>query len=212
MADKDVSNTFKTATKVQDAVDNLNTYFKSVRIPTNAINSQDKKYNIDQNLKFASDNRQLTSVNINPEDLNSLYGLKNQTDVIVGIKNKRAAQLGFDDMDLDMNIHYLRPSIKNGIIERDATGNVKLEHIYGKDILDVEVKKLAASGKYTLEEAIKEAKRNIMTNVTEYVTYYGMEARNNLDFIKYLNTSQKNQTLLKNIPTDILNSYLSNNN
>jgi hypothetical protein len=209
MAGKDVSGTFKMATDVQEAVDNLNTYFKSVRIPTSAIASQDKKYNIDPNIKFASDNRQLTSTIVSPEDLTSLYGLKNQKEVIVGITNRRAAQLGFDDMDLDMNIHYVRPLIKNGIIERDETGNVKLEHIYGKDILDVEVKKLASSGKYTLDEAIKEAKRNIMTNITEYVTYYGMEARNNLDFIKYLNTSQKNQTLLKNIPTDILNSYLS---
>ena len=212
MANKDTSGVFETARSVQDAVNNLNTYFKSVRIPTSAINSQDKKYNIDQNLKFASDNRQLTSVNIDPEDLNSLYGLKNQTDVIVGIKNKRAAQLGFDDMDLDMNIHYLRPSIKNGIIERDATGNVKLEHIYGKDIFDIEVKKLMSSKRYTLPQAIEEAKKNIMTNVTDYVTHYGLEARNYLDFIKYLNTSAKNQTLLKNIPTDILNSYLSNNN
>ena len=209
MAENDPSGVFKDAGTVQEAISNLNNYFKNVRIPTKAINSQDKKYNIDQNLKFASDNRQLTSVNVDSEDLSSLYGLKNQDDVVVGIKNKRAAQLGFDDMDLGMNIHYLRPLIKNGMIQRDSSGNVQLEHIYGKDILDLEVKKLVATGKYTTSSAIEEAKRKIMTNVTEFVTRYGTEARNYLDFIRYLNTDARNISSLKSIPGDVLNDYIS---
>ena len=208
MAGNDTSGMFEDAGSVQEAVTNLNNYFKTTRIPTRAIDPNDKKYNIDQNLKFASNNRQLTSVDISPEDLVSLYGVKDTKDVVVGITNKRAAQLGFDDMDLGMNIHYLRPLIKNGLVQRDATGNVQLEHIYGKDILDLEVKKLVSGG-YSLNDAIDEAKKRIMTNVTDYVTHYGTEARNYLDFIKYLNTQGKNITSLKDIPAETLNQYLS---
>jgi hypothetical protein len=98
--------------------------------------------------------------------------------------------------------------IKNGLVQRDATGNVQLEHIYGKDILDLEVKKLVSGG-YSLNDAIDEAKKRIMTNVTDYVTHYGTEARNYLDFIKYLNTQGKNVTSLKDIPAETLNQYLS---
>lgn len=185
----------------------LNKLFTKISIPTNAINTNDPKYNIDPNLKFVGNNSPLVGIDISSDKLYKNYTFnKGQAPVVVSIANS-ARNSSLDNADLDLNINYPIPVINNATIQRDADGKVSTTRVTGSALFEEKVKEVMAAYRLSREDAEIEANRQILTNVTPIVGAMSRKAYLALEFIKYLNTEGKQYTSTKDIPQSVKDQY-----
>jgi hypothetical protein len=189
------------------AASQLNSLFTRIRIPTSAIDANDPKFKIDENLKFVGNNSPLVGIDISSDKLYKNYTFdKGQSPVIVSISNS-ARNSSLDNADLDLNINYPIPVITDSYIQRDANGKVSTNRVTGSVLYEEKVKEVMTAYKLPREDAEKEATRQILTNVTPIVGAMSRKAYLALEFIKFLNTEGRKYNSTKEIPQSIKDQY-----
>lgn len=189
-----------------DAINQINNFFDRKRISTKAINTEAKEYNIDANAKLVGTGNTLTSLNIGTNDLSLGYNLPSQKPVVVSIEGLRRG-VNVASADVGLNLHLIKPIIKNGTIVRNTDGTVQLEHVEGDDLINSLTRKVAAERGISDVEAKRVVSQMFVTDATQYAEMYGRRGRAYLELIKFLNAN-KNYTATSQIDAETLNSYL----
>ena len=188
------------------AINQINNFFDRKRVSTKAINTEAKEYNLDPNAKLVGTGNTLTSLNIGTNDLSLGYNLPAQKPVVVSIEGLRRG-VNVASAEVGLNIHLIKPVIKNGTIVRNSDGTVQLEHVEGDDLLNSLTRKIAVEKGISDVEAKRMASQMFITDATHYAELYGRRGRAYLELIKFLNAN-KNYTATSQIDAETLNSYL----
>lgn len=200
MADKDDEKTFKRASTPLEAIQNINMFFESNRIPTTAIDAN--LHRSDKFLPQIGNGTKIDITNVTRKQLSSVYGLDpNLPEINVQMYNANARG---NSSNINMQFSGQYPTVKYGrdgkTVLRDANGNVELDYIDGSSIKNMYIAKLMENG-LTADESNKKINFLLASSASDYANQLGQIILGNLDLIKYLNSKEGKNI---NIVTDKL--------
>lgn len=199
MAEKDDEQTFKSAASVLEAVNNLNSYFVSNAIPTNAFNMNDAKYNSDPHSIYLQQGVPISVVNVSESQLSNIYKLNLQKKVYVSIENTHPRG-GNNSANIMIKANYVMPKMdKNNNFVRDANGNVVIDYKDGNYLKNYYIaQKMKDTGITDKNVAEKLVDQDLMAGITKRSNNISQVALGYLDLINYLNTDGKSEKVLTN--------------
>jgi hypothetical protein len=198
MAEKD-EETFKPATSVLEAVNNLNSYFATNSIPTNGFNMSDPKYNADPHSIYLQQGIPISVVNVSESQLNNIYKLNLQKKVYVTIENTHPRG-GNESARIAIKANYVMPKMdKNNNFVRDANGNIVIDYKDGNYLKNYYIaQKMKDNGITNKDVAERLVDQDLMAGITQRSNNISEVALGYLDLINYLNTDGKSEKTLTN--------------
>lgn len=188
MANANGKDVFKPVQSANEAVEVLNSYFKTNAIPTKAIDPN--KFKIDNNSLGLQQGHRYNIVTLDGNKIKNTYGLANSKPINISAYN--ANPRGTSNQ-IDIIFEGQFPSVKLGTdgttILRNADGSVQLDYTDASIIKSTLVNALITSGQ-TQKNAELIANEQLAKNITGNMSSLGKTVLGNLELIKYLNSNE----------------------